>query len=125
MLTGRCGTGRSQSLLWLLSFFACTSAVLIPTPLVEPRYFIVPYIILRLHLAVQPPATPSTKELPADSQRKSDPTAMRSVVEERKKQNWLLLEFGWYFLINVVTIYVFLTVKFNWPGWEGYMRFMW
>lgn len=98
--------------------------MLVPTPLVEPRYFIVPYIILRLHLAARP-SNPAKRETPAELRRKTDPWAVKGQQEERKRQNWLLVEFAWYFVINMVTVYVFLTVKFTWPGWEGHMRFMW
>jgi alpha-1,2-glucosyltransferase len=33
-----------------LAFGLVTSLTLIPSPLIEPRYFIVPYVLLRLHL---------------------------------------------------------------------------
>jgi len=37
------------------SFFVCVACVLVPSPLIEFRYFIVPYVILSLY--IRPPAT--------------------------------------------------------------------
>lgn len=31
---------------------ACTVATIVPTPLIEPRYFITPYVLFRLHLSL-------------------------------------------------------------------------
>lgn len=39
-----------QSFLWCVLFFASVSLTLIPSPLIEFRYFIIPYFIYRLHL---------------------------------------------------------------------------
>ncbi|OQS02545.1 alpha-1,2-glucosyltransferase [Thraustotheca clavata] len=40
--------------LWLFVFGIAVSLVLIPTPLVEPRYYLVPYTLLHLHTPKQP-----------------------------------------------------------------------
>ncbi|KAJ1952179.1 glucosyltransferase [Linderina pennispora] len=40
---------RRQSTLWLLALAACTMAVLVPSPLLEFRYFTVPYFFFRLN----------------------------------------------------------------------------
>lgn len=42
--------GRRATLFWTTGFAVCTALVLIPTPLIEPRYFLIPIIILRLKL---------------------------------------------------------------------------
>ncbi|EJT97967.1 hypothetical protein DACRYDRAFT_111484 [Dacryopinax primogenitus] len=39
-----------QPLLPLLSLAICTLATLVPTPLLEPRYFIIPFLLLRCYL---------------------------------------------------------------------------
>jgi alpha-1,2-glucosyltransferase len=72
--------------------------VLVPTPLVEPRYFMVPYTIMSLHSA-------------------------RVDNKEGLRIPWTHLCFN--MAVNAVTLFVFLTVKFKWDGWEGWMRFMW
>ena len=41
--------GPRKSLLWQLILLVCVAAVLIPTPLLEFRYFIVPFLLLQLH----------------------------------------------------------------------------
>lgn len=38
------------TLFWTIGFVTCTALVLIPTPLIEPRYFLIPLMILRLRL---------------------------------------------------------------------------
>lgn len=43
-----------MTILWSVAFLGCTAAVLVPTPLVEPRYFLIPLIILRLQLEAAP-----------------------------------------------------------------------
>jgi alpha-1,2-glucosyltransferase len=90
--------GERRSLPWLVAFFACTAAVLVPTPLVEPRYFMVPYTIMSIH-------------------------SIRPDTKEGARLPWKQLCFN--MAVNAVTLLVFLTVKFTWDGWEGWMRFMW
>jgi hypothetical protein len=46
-LTDNFVTGREQTLLQTLVLPACLLPTLLPTPLLEPRYFLVPYIFLR------------------------------------------------------------------------------
>lgn len=42
---------RKTSTLWKLALAVCTAAVLVPSPLLEFRYFTVPYYFVRLHLS--------------------------------------------------------------------------
>lgn len=97
----------STTLLWMLGFVVCTAVTLVPTPLVEPRYFLIPTIILRTQLDTIPPKTKSTK------------------YHTQRGAEKLWLEWSWYTLINLATISLFLLRKFRWEGWEGWMRFMW
>ncbi|KAG8904841.1 glucosyltransferase [Tulasnella sp. 417] len=83
--------GQDNSLLNVSLFGALTVVALVPTPLLEPRYFIVPYLLLRILI-------PATKKA-------------------------LIMEAGWYALINWVTMAVFLY-KERW-GPDGVIRFMW
>mmetsp|Transcript_13350 Transcript_13350/g.35044 ORF Transcript_13350/g.35044 Transcript_13350/m.35044 type:complete len:452 (-) Transcript_13350:284-1639(-) len=41
----------NKSVLWRIGFFLTTSATLVPTPLLEPRYFLPPFAVLFLHLS--------------------------------------------------------------------------
>src|SRR5204862_8112263 len=43
--------GRSQSVLTLTGIVAATALTIIPSPLLELRYFILPYLFWRLHLS--------------------------------------------------------------------------
>ncbi|KAJ3415914.1 glucosyltransferase [Chytridiales sp. JEL 0842] len=43
--------GKRQSSLWILMFVICTAATLVPSPLLEFRYFVIPFFLYRLHLA--------------------------------------------------------------------------
>lgn len=43
----------------------------------------------------------------------------------RRPSTSLWVEWAWYTVINVATVGLFLTRKFRWDGWEGWMRFMW
>lgn len=96
-------------LIWL-----ATSALQLTTaPLVEPRYFILPWIFWRLHLPLQQPsgATGSSTKLGA-----------RLASLDRR----LILETTWLLLVNAVTGYIFLKWEFSWPQEPGKVqRFMW
>ena len=88
------------SLYPFLIYVLAVGLSLIPTPLIEPRYFIIPYIILRLH-------TMSTG----------------SAIEQRRR---IAGEATMSILINVVTIWIFLLKPFHWAGSPlESMRFMW
>jgi alpha-1,2-glucosyltransferase len=67
-----------QTLLQTLVLPVCVLPTLLPTPLLEPRYFLVPYVLLRAQV---PPA-------------------------ENKRA--LALEGAWYVAVNALTMYVFL-----------------
>ncbi|KAJ2510615.1 glucosyltransferase [Coemansia sp. RSA 2049] len=95
----RCLAARSAptDALWRAVFAVCTAAVLVPSPLLEPRYFTIPLVIARLHMA--------------------DTTfGMRR----------LAMEAAWCGAINAVTIWVFLNKPFAWDSEPGRLqRFMW
>ncbi|KAI0161896.1 glycosyltransferase family 59 protein [Hypoxylon sp. FL1284] len=85
---------------------------LVTAPLVEPRYFIVPWVFWRLLV----PARPA---LPGSASPAS---------------RWLVpvLETAWFLLVNAVTMYVFITRPFFWRAPDGSLlddgrvqRFMW
>lgn len=41
--------GRSQKRIWIVAYFLATAAVLVPAPLIEFRYYTVPFYLLMLH----------------------------------------------------------------------------
>lgn len=72
-------------------------ATIVPSPLLEPRYYIVPYVIWRARHYT--PVT--TKIVP-------------------------IVEFLWYSLINYGVLYLFLNKPFTWPSEPNALqRFMW
>ena len=85
------------SSLWLFFFASSTLLVLVPAPLLEPRYFIIPYVITLLHVRL-----PRTHRLA---------TALCIVSA--------------YVLVNATAMYLFLFRPFKWEGHEGWQRFMW
>jgi alpha-1,2-glucosyltransferase len=88
------GNRVSFFLIWLLT----TSLSVITAPLVEPRYFIIPWLVWRMHIPLP-----------------SKPYAYT-----------LYLETAWFLLINWATGYIFLNWGFEWVQEPGAVqRFMW
>lgn len=100
------GTRLSFLLIWLLS----TALSLITAPLVEPRYFLVPWLLWRLQVPF-PDDTPAKRS-----------TGIQSVVA--KYAVWM--EISWYMLINLATCGLFLGREFRWAHVpDDVQRFMW
>lgn len=78
-----------------LAYVGCVCACLIPSPLFEPRYYILPYLFWRAVFA-------------------SKACTARVTIQ------WL-----WFMVINAATIYIFVAKPFLWPSEEGLQRFMW
>ncbi|KAL8382127.1 hypothetical protein RB595_006083 [Gaeumannomyces hyphopodioides] len=129
----------STALLWLLA----TALSLVTAPLVEPRYFIVPWVMWRLLV----PAwrlhdcrddTPLGPFYHGSDGAGTDKTAGRR--GPLAALNWLgqrvdlrlLVETAWFAAINVVTMYMFINRPYVWRDAEGNVldegrlqRFMW
>lgn len=84
--------------------FAITTALsLITAPLVEPRYFIIPWVIWRLH--VPSARTPDVRKI-------------------EKVALWM--EFFWFLVVIAATCAIFLFGPFEWESEPGrWQRFMW
>ncbi|KAI0016378.1 glycosyltransferase family 59 protein [Xylariomycetidae sp. FL0641] len=99
----------------VLLLLLTTALSLITAPLVEPRYFILPWVFWRL--LVPPPSS--------------------SAVRGGGRSHWsdvalLVAETAWHVLINVATMYIFITRPFYWWAPDGTVadggnvqRFMW
>ena len=95
---------------FVLIWVATTTLTLITAPLVEPRYYIMPWIVWRLHVFSTPPPT----------------SASEGVSSRSKIELSLWAETAWFLLINSVTGYMFLYKGFGWPQEPGAVqRFMW
>ena len=136
----------SFALLWLLT----SSLTLITAPLVEPRYFILPWLIWRLHVPLPEDHTTATifpsksakpnhdPQSPASTSSRTTPESTNSSQSRSRSPSWnlwetllhprtaLWLETAWLLVLNVGTGYVFLKWGFEWKQEAGKVqRFMW
>ncbi|KAF2202469.1 hypothetical protein GQ43DRAFT_311470 [Delitschia confertaspora ATCC 74209] len=105
-----CNRPCSQScqISFIIVWLATTALSVVTAPLVEPRYFIIPWIIWRVHVPI-PSALPSQQpgRKPAYDLR-------------------LLFETAWLLAINAIVGYNFLYRGFSWPSEPGKVqRFLW
>ena len=109
------GNRVSFVLVWLVA----TALSLITAPLVEPRYFILPWVFWRLHVSYSTPLSPS-KRIGKGS------IAGNDQLSHEFGDHRLVYETMWFILINAFVGYMFLYKGFEWPQEPGYVqRFMW
>ncbi|KAL5366310.1 tyrosyl-DNA phosphodiesterase-domain-containing protein [Aspergillus floccosus] len=102
---------------FVLVWLAATALSLITAPLVEPRYFIIPWVMWRLHLPRQPVPQVYREKRPSNEK-----DALHAAIATNFP---LFLETFWFMLVNAVTAYVFLYKGFEWPQEPGKVqRFM-
>lgn len=113
------GTKVSIVLVWLF-----TSALqLITAPLVEPRYFILPWLVWR-HLVAEANESRASSSKRVEGHASIIDWIKRTFIDQRDHR--LYLETLWFLLINVITGYIFLNWAFEWPQEPGMVqRFMW
>lgn len=128
-------------LVWLLA----TSLSVVTAPLVEPRYFIIPWLMWRLHVPLSPRRT-STSSYPERSPPEKEHWWTRRSREEKMRrqfhsQSWLqtaviavlyeydhrlIMETVWFCAVNLVVGNIFLHWGFEWEQEKGKVqRFMW
>jgi alpha-1,2-glucosyltransferase len=113
---------------FILILLATTALSLITAPLVEPRYFIIPWVIWRLNV---PPLNPDPRSVlgvsPGAPTMRQDLGFAARLWDDLKTHDYRLwLETAWFLLINVITGYVFLYRGFEWKQEPGKIqRFMW
>ncbi|OAJ35917.1 hypothetical protein BDV3_000397 [Batrachochytrium dendrobatidis] len=112
---------KTQSVLWIVAYIGSVMLTLIPSPLLEFRYFTIPFILLRLHIATY---------------YRSESTSGKRTTKTGFP-GWALalaLECILFVGINVSVLYLFLEKPFEWPtptdgsnsiGHFTKMRFMW
>lgn len=128
-----------------LAWLATSSLTLVTAPLVEPRYFILPWIFWRLDVRGPPVDSdlPSSGgEVSRQAEASSRLVDIRQVNEAltaadaasltdfsilyRHGDHRLWLETFWFLLINCATGYLFLYRGFHWPQEPNQIqRFMW
>lgn len=87
---------QSLSTILIIAYVVITSLTLIPSPLFEPRYYIVPLVLLRMF---------------------SHP------IENPARTH--MLEFVWYAMINAIVFIVFFSYEFTWITQPGIQRIIW
>lgn len=104
---------------FVIVWLAATTLSLVTAPLVEPRYFIVPWLIWRASVPVE-----QYQEFFEGREGKVGGVAQRALNWAASNRLWM--ETLWYLLINLVTCYMFLYKGFEWPQEPGKVqRFMW
>lgn len=83
----------------LAALLFCSSATLIPSPLFEPRYYIVPLVLVRMFMVPQN--------------------------ERLNRSASHLMEFIWYLAINTMYFIVFFSYTFSWLTEPGLQRIIW
>ncbi|KAH8680823.1 DIE2/ALG10 family-domain-containing protein [Xylariales sp. PMI_506] len=133
-------TARPPPASTVLMFIATTALSLVTAPLVEPRYFILPWVFWRLLVPAWPgpsgppakKATTTTRETPGSSAGFLASVGAVVCAAQRRVDLRLALETAWFLLINAATMYIFLTRPFFWRAEDGSLldggnvqRFMW
>jgi alpha-1,2-glucosyltransferase len=113
---------------FLIILLLTTALSLITAPLVEPRYFIIPWVMWRLNV----PPLPTKANLRSRHRGKNNRYTSERFFDFVRYWGWeghdyrLWLETAWFLLINVATGYIFLYRGFEWPQEPGKLqRFMW
>uniref|UniRef100_A0A1I8G7N5 Dol-P-Glc:Glc(2)Man(9)GlcNAc(2)-PP-Dol alpha-1,2-glucosyltransferase n=1 Tax=Macrostomum lignano TaxID=282301 RepID=A0A1I8G7N5_9PLAT len=86
---------RARSCLFRLALLGCSALALVPASLIEPRYFIAPWLLWRL-------------------------SAVR-----HDSRRWLLAEAAYFAAVNAAVYWLFLRRPFLWPGVPEEQRFVW
>jgi alpha-1,2-glucosyltransferase len=115
---------------FLLVFLLTTTLSLVTAPLVEPRYFILPWLIWRLHVQPPPQLPPSPPPYqPSDRTQTPSTLSMKRLLQRIARVDrriWLYIETAWFLVVNLVTCWVFLNWTFEWTQEPGIVqRFMW
>jgi alpha-1,2-glucosyltransferase len=106
------------TIIWLATSALC----LVTAPLVEPRYFIIHWVIWRIHLS----STTTYGSVQRTDANKGKIWSERVWSLAQAPETWLWMETVWFLLINLVTCYVFLNHPFEWAQEPGRkQRFMW
>ena len=109
---------------WVLVYLISTTLSLITAPLVEPRYFIIPWLIWRLHLPEVLDRAPEKAKADDDAVAEQESVLERTAHLAARYSTWI--ELFWYIVINAAIGYMFLYRVFEWKQEPGKVqRFMW
>lgn len=113
----------SNRISFVLVWFVSTALSLVSAPLIEPRYFLIPWLIWRLHV-------PDASDVLRDSEEVASSEIHLNHRIERLTvalaRNSVLIEIAWYMTVNFLTCRLFLYEGFEWRHEPGIIqRFMW
>ncbi|KIY00581.1 uncharacterized protein Z520_03244 [Fonsecaea multimorphosa CBS 102226] len=114
---------------FILVWLVATSLSLIAAPLVEPRYFLIPWLTWRLavpeYISAKKQKRSELETNGSSSDKAASTSAIQSLLRTAAAHSaWL--ELAWYLVVNVVTCYLFLYRGFEWSQEPGNVqRFMW
>ena len=116
-------TKSSATTSFVLIWLATSALQLVTAPLVEPRYFILPWIYWRMHLPMQQPRQ-GRQSMNNGMGASAWSKAKRAVWDDHDHRLWV--ETVWFLTVNAATAYIFLAWTFEWPQEPGEVqRFMW
>lgn len=108
---------------FVMIWIATTALQVITAPLVEPRYFILPWMFWRMALLRANPVE-TVKMDDSRPKAKKPLSAPRSHAQTYDYSLWV--ETAWLLLVDAVTSYIFLNWRFTWASEPGsWQRFMW
>lgn len=106
---------QGNSPLWVTSFLVCCLLSLVPQKLLEFRYFILPFLLFRIHTHHEPHHNSSS---PGNTNQSHTPSLFPPLLA-------LVAELAFYVALNAATIWVFLYRPFKWPNSDQWQRFIW
>ncbi|RMZ85825.1 hypothetical protein DV737_g525, partial [Chaetothyriales sp. CBS 132003] len=109
---------------WVIIFLISTGLSLVTAPLVEPRYFLIPWLIWRMHLPdITDDISPQQRQK-SNKEKATSPGIGPTLRYLVQYSTWI--ELFWYAFINAITCWMFLYRGFSWPQEPGKVqRFMW
>ncbi|KAI4717209.1 hypothetical protein E4T48_06586 [Aureobasidium sp. EXF-10727] len=131
--------GEGCTISFVMVWIGVSALQLITAPLVEPRYFILPWIMWRLRVPqAHPGASLITRPTHKNWKQWWNKESQRRNMDRQSWANWfytvlwaehdhrLYLETLWFIVINATVGYIFLNWGFEWPQEPGKtQRFMW
>ncbi|RMY53030.1 hypothetical protein D0863_14072 [Hortaea werneckii] len=109
---------------FVLIWLATSALQLITAPLVEPRYFILPWLFWRMHLPLRLPSRVENRRVSPKKEKNGSILSPQALWHDYDHRLWL--ETVWLLVINGVTDYIFLNWGYEWAQEPGKVqRFMW
>lgn len=111
------------------AYFVSICATVIPSPLFEPRYYIVPLVLFKMYSHPDCDGDGEHEHLSPekrDTLDKTSPEEVENSTEATEYQRRQLLDFVWLNGINALTMAVFFGYEFSWTGEPGSIqRIIW